>query len=198
MTRAPLKPQQRVYILTKYLLPKLYHRLVLSRSNCSVLKRLDKLVRRGLRSWLRLPNDAVNSFFQAEIREGGLGVPSFRVSIPLMKSSRLERLSKSNDEAIMALAQSSACFARERVKCFNPPIKIGNFIVTDTNTAKSALAATLHGSVDGRGLSASRTVPSVHSWVTDGTDGRKLHTRNSDTGRHSGHEAKSSSWSPGR
>ena len=169
LTRAPLKPQQRVYILTKYLLPKLYHRLVLSRSNCSVLKRLDKLVRRGLRSWLRLPNDAVNSFFHAEIREGGLGVPSFRVSIPLMKSSRLERLSKSNDEAIMALAQSSACFARERVKCFNPPIKIGNFIVTDTNTAKSALAATLHGSVDGRGLSASRTVPSVHSWVTDGT-----------------------------
>ena len=136
LTRAPLKPQQRVYILTKHLLPKLYHRLVLSRSNCYVLKRLDKLVRRGLRTWLRLPHDAVNSFFHAEVREGGLGVPSFRVSIPLMKSSRLERLSRSNDEAIMALAQSSACFARERVKCFNPPIKVGNFVITDTITAK--------------------------------------------------------------
>ena len=120
LTRAPLKPQQRVYILKQHLLPKLYHRLVLSRSNCSVLKRLDKLVRRGLRTWFRLPHDAVNSFFHTEVREGGLGVPSLRLSIPIMKSNRLERLSKSQDEAIMALVQSSACFARERLKCFNP------------------------------------------------------------------------------
>ena len=130
LTRAPLKPQQRVYILKQHLIPKLYHRPVLSRSNCSVLKRLDKLVRRGLRTWLRLPHDAVNSFFHTEVREGGLGVPSFRLSIPIMKSNRLERLSKSQDEAIMALVQSSACFARE--KCFHPPIKVGNYIVKNS------------------------------------------------------------------
>ena len=63
LTRTPLKPQQRLYILKTHLIPKLYHCLVLSRSNSSVLKRLNKLVRRSLRTWLRLPHDAVNVFF---------------------------------------------------------------------------------------------------------------------------------------
>ena len=63
LTRAPLKPQQRLYILKTHLIPKLYHRLALSRSNCAMLKRLDKLVHRSLRTWLRLLRDAVNAFF---------------------------------------------------------------------------------------------------------------------------------------
>ena len=86
-----------------------------------------------------------------------------------MKACRLDRLSKSFDKAIMALASSSPNFAKERSRCFNPPLNVDDCIVKDSSTAKSALAAVLHGSVDGRGLSASQTLPSVHSWVTDGT-----------------------------
>ena len=47
MTKAPLKQQQRLYILKNHLVPKLYHCLVLSRSNGGVLHRLDKMVRRS-------------------------------------------------------------------------------------------------------------------------------------------------------
>ena len=69
----------------------------------------------------------------------------------------------------MPLAISSLNFAKERSRCFNPPLSVGDCIVKDSSAAKSALAAALHGSVDGWGFSASRTVASVQSWVTDGT-----------------------------
>ena len=47
---APLKPQQRLYILRAHLLPKLDHKLVLSRTRGGVLNRLDRVVRKSVRA----------------------------------------------------------------------------------------------------------------------------------------------------
>ena len=69
----------------------------------------------------------------------------------------------------MPLAISSLNFAKERSQWFNLPLRVDDCIMKDSSAAKSALAAALHGSVDGRGLSASKTVSTVQSWVTDGT-----------------------------
>ena len=125
LTKAPLKPQQRLYITKNHLIPKLYHKLVLSRCNNGVLRRLDKLVRRSLRSWLKLPHDAVNALFHSEMREGGLGIPSFRLAIPLLKKARLDRLARVLDPVISALVANSRTFANERRRCTNPPPKVG-------------------------------------------------------------------------
>ena len=81
LTAAPLKPQQRLFFLRVHLLPKLHHRLVLARSRGGVLRQLDKLVRRGVRQWLRLPHDATNAYLHAEVKDSGLGIPSLRASI---------------------------------------------------------------------------------------------------------------------
>ena len=45
-----------------------------------VLRLLDKLVRRSLTSRLKLPHDAVNALFHSEVREDGLGIPSFKLT----------------------------------------------------------------------------------------------------------------------
>ena len=129
LTKAPLKPQQRLYFLKNQLVPKLYHRLVLSRSNNGVLRRLDKLVRRSLRSWLKLPHDAVNSLFHSEVREGGLGIPSVKLTIPLLKKARLDRLARVPDPVIGALVANLRTFANERRRCTNPPPKVGDNVV---------------------------------------------------------------------
>ena len=129
LTRAPLKPQQRLYFLKNHLVPKLYHRLVLSRNNNGVLRRLDKLVRRSFRSWLKLPHDAVNTLFHSEVREGGLGIPSFKLTIPLLKKARLDRLARVPDPVIGALVANSRTFADERRRCTNPPPKVGDTVV---------------------------------------------------------------------
>ena len=169
LTKAPLKPQQRLYLLKHHLIPKLHHRLILSRSNNGVLRRLDKLVRRSLRSWLRLPHDAVNALFHSEVREGGLGIPSLKLTIPLLKKARLDRLARVLDPVISALVANSRTFADERRRCTNPPPKVGDNVVRSMVDAKRELAASLHGAVDGCGLRASRAVPYVHDWVTNGT-----------------------------
>ena len=52
LKRASLKPQQRMFMLINNLLPKLYHRLVLSRIHGGVLRRMDKLIRETLKTGL--------------------------------------------------------------------------------------------------------------------------------------------------
>ena len=75
VSRAPLKPYQRLHILKFFLLPRLTHSLSLSVIHVKTLKALDLLVRQELRRWLRLPKDTPTSFFYAPIADGGLGVP---------------------------------------------------------------------------------------------------------------------------
>ena len=52
LTRAPLKPQQRMYMLRCHLLPGLYHSLVLGEITAGSLEQLDRTVRAAVRRWL--------------------------------------------------------------------------------------------------------------------------------------------------
>ncbi|GBN96150.1 Retrovirus-related Pol polyprotein from type-2 retrotransposable element R2DM [Araneus ventricosus] len=89
---APLKPQQRIWILKNTLLPKLFHLLVLSSVTAGKLAKLDSVTRAFVRGALFLPGDCPNSFIHASVADGGLGVLSFRVSVPLWRRSRLAGL----------------------------------------------------------------------------------------------------------
>ena len=55
LTNAPLKPQQRIFMLLNNLLPSLNHLLVLGVSYKQTWIKLDYLVRRFVRKWLHLP-----------------------------------------------------------------------------------------------------------------------------------------------
>ena len=110
LTRAPLKPQQRLFILVNNLLPKMYHRLVLSRIHGGVLRRMDKSIRRNVKPWLKLPHDCVNSYIYTDVKEGGLGVTSLHVTIPCLKYKRMERLTTSSDGFISAMVRNSSTF----------------------------------------------------------------------------------------
>ena len=129
LTVAPLKHQQRLFFLRVNLLPKLHHRLVLSRSRGGVLRQMDKLIRRGVRNWLRLPHDATNAFIHAEVKDGGLGIPSLRATIPFMKRDRLKRLATSSDPMISHMVANSGTFKSECVNCSRPPVRVGPTVV---------------------------------------------------------------------
>ena len=161
LTRAPLKPQQRVFILANNLLPKLYHRLVLSRIHGGVLRRMDKSIRRHIKSWLKLPHDCVNAFINTDVKEGGLGVPSLRVTIPCLKYKRMERLSTSTDEFVSAMVRNSSTFHKEWARCHDPPIKVGRHTVHNKQTAAAAWSDCLINSADGYGLVAHKQVRMV-------------------------------------
>lgn len=73
VTRAPLKQQQRLFILRGFLLPWLFHRLVLGPWGIGTLSKLDRMTRAAIRKWLALPHYTPVRYFHAPVSEGGLG-----------------------------------------------------------------------------------------------------------------------------
>jgi len=100
-------------------------------------------------------------------RQGGLRIPTLRLTIPFMKKAILRRLVALWDPVFVALVMSSHTFMEEMRMCSDPPIRVGDMVVTSAPAPREALAEQLHGSADGYRLCIS--VPYVHSWVTDDT-----------------------------
>ena len=105
LSAAPLKPQQRLYILKHHLLPAFYHELVLTPCPDRYMNWLDRSIRAVLRSWLRMPKDTPTAYFHAEIIDGGLGVEMLSQTVPLIRSKRLGRLGLSDDPVILAMLE---------------------------------------------------------------------------------------------
>ena len=79
--KAPLKPQQHMYILWRHVISAMYHQLVLTDCTKKLLVFLDIKIRGAVR-WLRLPKDTSNFFIHAPITEGGLGIAVLKNAIP--------------------------------------------------------------------------------------------------------------------
>ena len=90
LTKAPLKPQQRLFALRCNVIPKLYHQLALGDVLISSLRRLDQVVRSTIRKWLNLPHDVPNAYIHSSVRDGGFGIPSLRWMAPLLRLNRLK------------------------------------------------------------------------------------------------------------
>lgn len=106
LTRAPLKPQQRMHLLRTFLLPKHYHGFVLGRVNAGRLRKLDAQVRASVRAWLRLPHTTPLGYFYAPTRSGGLGLPMLRQFIPMLRLRRFTALRESSSEYVRACART--------------------------------------------------------------------------------------------
>ena len=164
ISRAPLKPFQRMTILRTFLIPKYLHELVLAPVGDGWLRWLDNSLRANVRQWLKLPKDTPVAFFHARTKDGGLAVPSLRYSVPVMRRKRLETLHSATDPLSTALV-ASPFFMRE---LNNVSIKtLDGRLVTDKQSLAQAWAASLYAKVDGRGLSEAQSCPEASVWVSD-------------------------------
>ncbi len=84
LTEAPLKPQQRLFLLSTFLIPKLYHQLILCNTTTSTLKWLDNSIRSSARTWLRLPDVTPWAFLHGKACHGGLQIPLLTYKLPLL------------------------------------------------------------------------------------------------------------------
>jgi len=89
---APLKPQQRMFILRVHLIPGLYHQLVLDNVTKGLLQDMDRMVRQSIRDWCHLPHDVPLSMFYARAADGGYGLPCLSAKVPIMRRNRIQRL----------------------------------------------------------------------------------------------------------
>ncbi|CAE1319038.1 unnamed protein product [Acanthosepion pharaonis] len=153
LNRAALKPQQKLIILKKFLLPRLQHQLTFGRLHKGELLKGDKAVRRVVRKWLRLPADCPNSAIHTPARFGGLGVNSLETLYSTSKESRLSQ-SSYGDEEDAAIASNPAVRGLMSYK-FRGSVM----------SSREGLVEDLHRRLDTRGLQGYEKVPAVNSWL---------------------------------
>lgn len=162
---APLKPQQRLFALRTVVIPGIYHLLVLGSTNISLLNRLDVSVRSTNRKWLDLPHDTPTAYFHADVKDGGLSIPSFRWTAPLQRYYRLKGLTIAQDRAA---PEAMKRFAQLKVNRAHLLLNNHSVSIMTRDELKARFAKLLHKSNDGLPLQESRKVEQQHSWLTDG------------------------------
>lgn len=108
---------------------------------------MDRMVRKHVRQWLRLPSDTARAYFHAAINDFGLGIPCLTTVIPIQRKSRLERhLASTNPITAWAIREPTAA-AIHRISMAN--VYVGGQPVMDKLTAKEVWRSALLNTVDG-------------------------------------------------
>ncbi|KAL7053290.1 hypothetical protein AAHC03_025506 [Spirometra sp. Aus1] len=150
ITRAPLKPQQRIALLKRHGVPKLLHELVLVTAHRNTLKRLDTQVRQSVRRWLKLPADTPVSIFHAPVADGGLGFPCLTVLVPFAKRRRLDSVLSSTEPVVRAAATVPSALPGLRLAA--QPVRMGHSVLASKEDARNYWRTALYNSADGRPL----------------------------------------------
>lgn len=161
LTKAPLKPQQRLFALRVMVLPGLYHLLTLGSTTLSRLKKIDALTRAAARKWLDLPHDVTNAYFHANVNDGGLSIPSMRWLMPLHRKVRLQNF--------IGVGQTTNSYLTQELQRATKRLTENRVDYDSSESLEKRWAILLHGSIDGKGLRESRKTPQQHHWVTDGS-----------------------------
>lgn len=163
--RAPLKPQQRLEILRDHLVPRFLHGLVLGTITDNRLRMLDVQIRKAVRVWLRLPADVPTAYFHANIKDGGLAIPSLRSVVPDLILRRFGRLEFSEWSAARAASRSER-IQRKLIWAGKLFAKLSH---EDPKTGLRSAALywrkSLHSSVDGFELRESTKCPASTKWI---------------------------------
>ncbi|VDN28088.1 unnamed protein product, partial [Dibothriocephalus latus] len=164
VTKAPLKPQQRLSLLKQHCVPKLLHELVLGAVHRNTLKRLDVQIRQAVRLWLRLPTDTPTSFLHAAVRDGGIGVPCLAVMVPFAKKRRLDSVLSSQEPAVRAAATVPSALPGMRMAA--QPVRLGQTVLASKLDAKEYWRTSLYESADGRPLLHFANSTCANHWLS--------------------------------
>ena len=163
LTKAPLKPQQRLYALRTVLIPQLYHRLTLGSVLIGCLKKTDRLIRNTVRKWLGLPHDTPIAFFHAQVDQGGLGLPSLRWHAPLLRKERLTNLHLPNLET-EAIAN---IFIAKEIDHASKRLRYDGKVLNTRKNIDENWSTLLYKSVDGFGLREASHHKQAHRWIRE-------------------------------
>lgn len=113
LERAPLKPDQKYHLLKFFVLPRLFYGLQSPRINGRILRETDRLIKYKLKHILHVSGHTPDHYLYARTKDGGLGIPHLRYTIPNILLKRLMGLeSQLEDLPLKYIIQS------ERVQSF--------------------------------------------------------------------------------
>lgn len=105
---ALLKPQQKLEVITKVILPGIFHQAILGNASQEELSSIDVHVRNVVREIMHFPHDIPISYIHAPVRCGGMGVPELLIRIPLLRYKRMTRFAISDAKVAPAFDRSIA------------------------------------------------------------------------------------------
>jgi len=167
LTKAPLKPQQRLYSLVVHLIPSLQHSLTFMRTTKKFLKSLDLRLRAAVRGWLKIPKDVPNTFYYTKIHLGGLGIPQLENIIPLMKTNRIGKFCDEADDFSKEIIRQNA--VPKMCKNWSNRQTVHGITVTTKKEMEETIAEIFYKTVDGRGLKHESETSAVNRWGSNGT-----------------------------
>lgn len=162
LSKAPLKPQQRLWALRTIVIPGSLYQLALSDVTYGYLRSIDVVIRKFVRKWLALPHDCPNGYIHAAIEDGGLGIASIRWRAPLERLGRLKALTKSS---YISGPVAGAYIEREITKVELRLKDNSNNILRSSEDIDKFWARCLYARFDGKPLENSRQVLGQHKWV---------------------------------
>lgn len=151
ISRAPLKPHQKLSILKEYLVPRYIAQLQKPNINRKVLKMADAKIRKAARCFLHLNSRCHSSVFHAPVKYGGLGLFNFSDNIPIIIKARIDKLRNASPQ-LNAIFQ----LATNRLNNICKMIKPGSTTKTEIEEKHHQL---LENSFSGNGLSQAKYSP---------------------------------------
>jgi hypothetical protein len=175
LTKAKLRPNQRLYFLRHHLIPTLLHELVLGRATAGLLDTWDGLIKHFLKRHLKLDHWIVDGIIHLPNRKGGLGIPLLRQYVPKILLKRLTNLKASDNPYVIAY-----CRTHEFDKLINHVTRLTRIRdgkqwdkVWDFSTASEIerywIEKTAETS-DGRAIRTFGKVPLCNEWMTGKTN----------------------------
>ncbi|GJQ69734.1 hypothetical protein Trydic_g10117, partial [Trypoxylus dichotomus] len=89
---APLKPDQKLTMLKRHIIPRLLYGLQSPAITSHHLQEADRVIRRAAKRILHLSSRTGSQFLHAAIGDGGLGIPQLRYQVPDILKRRLDGL----------------------------------------------------------------------------------------------------------
>ncbi|RWS24512.1 reverse transcriptase-like protein, partial [Leptotrombidium deliense] len=106
LKKAKLKCNQKLVMLKQYVVPGFVHEMSLGRVTAGLLNEFDKTLRQWVKKQLQLPHWTPDSALCSPVKQGGLGIPSLRESIPPSLISRFGKAQSNGSPVFAAYAAS--------------------------------------------------------------------------------------------
>ena len=114
ISTAPLKPRQKVTILSGYAIPRLEYDLREGGYSRTALATLDGVVRFFVKKWYHLPDSVTSHFLYTRTRDGGCGIQCLADSIPALRVKASSKVGESTDEVIRGIYATVSNLGVER------------------------------------------------------------------------------------
>uniref|UniRef100_A0A3B3W1G7 Reverse transcriptase domain-containing protein n=1 Tax=Poecilia latipinna TaxID=48699 RepID=A0A3B3W1G7_9TELE len=104
ISKAPLKPTQKVKMLITYGIPRVVYGADMSLVGTAVLRKVDREIRNAVKAWLHLSPSTADGLFYSSRVDGGLGLPRLEKQIAISQVKRWCRTMQANDAKCKVLA----------------------------------------------------------------------------------------------